>query len=157
MIILLAILFVVIIIGAVMAIEAKNLRLSLLSLGALGLGISLVFLILRAPGLAIAQLVVMFLGFLIFRRAIVSMEVIGFDEGREIFGLAVVVIMIITTFIFGLEVMKDLPLFGKPLLAEGQDTVQHYLLNYRGYDSLGLAALLFTAILGALAILRKKR
>lgn len=155
--ILLAILFVGIIISAVMAIEAKNLRLSFLSLGALGMGISLVFLILRAPGLAIAQLVVMFLGFLIFRGGMVSMEVIGFDEGRDIFGLAVVVIMIITTFIFGLEVMKDLPLFGKPLLAEGQDTVQHYLLKYRGYDSLGLAALLFTAILGALAILRKKR
>ena len=157
MIIFLAFLLIFIIVSAVIALEAKNLRLSLLSLGALGLGISLVFLILRAPGLAVAQLVFMFLGFIILMRTIVSLDLTAFDEGREIFGLAIGVIMIITIFIFGLEVMKDLPLFGKPLLAEGRDTIQHYLLNYRGYDSLGLAALLFTAILGSLAILRKKR
>ena len=160
MIILLAILFVFIIVGAVMAIEAKNLRASLISLGALGAGVSLIFLLLRAPGLALAQIFFMVICFIILRRAIISMDLTTFDEGREVFGLAVVVIMIITTFIFGLEAMRELPHFGKPLLAEVQGMVSQpkaIILDYRIYDTLLPVAVLFTAILGSLAILRKKK
>jgi multisubunit Na+/H+ antiporter MnhB subunit len=117
----------------------------------------------------------MLLGFIILMRAMVSIDLAAFNEGRGIFGLAIVVIMIITIFIFGQEAVRELPRLGRPLLAEIPGTVsQHYLqqglketgrgntvmaiiLDYRIYDTLGLAAVCFAAILGALAILRKKK
>jgi multisubunit Na+/H+ antiporter MnhB subunit len=162
------------IIGAVIAIETKNLLAAIISLGAVGVGSSIAFLILQAPDLAITQIVVEVLCLIILIRATLSRDITTVDENREFFGLAVVVIIIVTTFIFGIEIMRELPHFGKPLLAEAQGTVsQHYLrnglketgaanlvasviLDYRGYDTLGEATVLFTAIIGTLAILRKK-
>jgi multisubunit Na+/H+ antiporter MnhB subunit len=162
------------IIGAVIAIETKNLLSAIISVGAVGVGTSIAFLILQAPDLAITQIVVEVLCLIILIRATICRDLTTIDEDRDFFGLAVVVIMIVTVFIFGIEILRELPHFGKPLLAQAQSTVsQHYLksglketgaanivasiiLDYRGYDTLGEATVLFTSILGALAILRKK-
>ena len=45
-------------IGAIVALEAKDLLSSVISLGIIGFGLVLVFLLLRAPDLAITQIVV---------------------------------------------------------------------------------------------------
>jgi len=174
LIIFLAAILVFMIIGAIIAIETKNLLAAIISVGVVGVGSSIGFLILQAPDLAITQIVVEVLCLIILIRATISRDLETTGEGREFLGLAVVVILLITTFIFGIEIMRELPQFGNPLLAEGQNTVSyHYLkyglrdtgaanlvtsiiLDYRAYDTLGEATVLFTAIIGALAILRKK-
>lgn len=174
LIIFLAAILMFMIIGAVIAIETNNLLGAIISLGAVGVGSSIGFLILGAPDLAITQIVVEVLCLIILIRATISRDLETTGESREFFGLAVVVIILITTFIFGIEILRELPQFGSPLLAEGKGTVsQHYLkyglrdtgaanlvtsviLDYRAYDTLGEATVLFAAIIGALAILRKK-
>lgn len=162
------------IIGAVIAVETKNLLSSVISLGAVGVGTSIAFLMLQAPDLAITQIVVEVLALIILIRATISRDIETTGEGREFFGLAVVTIMVIATFIFGVEIMRELPRFGAPLLTKAGDTVSHYylrhglkdtgaanlvssvILDFRAYDTLGEATVLFTAIMGALAILRKR-
>ena len=173
MIIFLAAILVFMIIGAIIAIETKNLLAAIISLGAVGVGTSIGFLILQAPDLAITQIVVEVVCLIILIRATISRDLETTGESREFFGLAVVVILLITTFIFGVEILRELPRFGAPLLAGGETVSAHYLkyglrdtgaanlvtsviLDYRAYDTLGEATVLFTAILGALAILRKK-
>lgn len=174
LIIFLAVIFVFMIIGAVIALETKNLLSAIISVGAVGVGTSIAFLILQAPDLAITQIVVEVLCLIILIRATISRDLTTIDEDREFFGLAVAVIMIITIFIFGIEVMRELPRFGNPLLAQSQGTVSQYylknglketgaanivssvILDFRAYDTLGEATVLFTAIWGALAILRRK-
>ena len=63
--------------------------------------------------------------------------------------------------------LKDLPEFGYPLMKVSQtyineglqqtgaaNIVAAIILDYRGYDTLGEATVLFTAVVGALAVLR---
>ena len=54
----LLILLVFMIIGAIVAVEIKNLLSSVISVGAVGFGLSVSFLFLRAPDLAIVQVAV---------------------------------------------------------------------------------------------------
>ncbi|MCK4325548.1 DUF4040 domain-containing protein, partial [bacterium] len=44
--------------GAIIAVETKDLLSSVIAVGAVGLGLSVAFLVLKAPDLAITQLVV---------------------------------------------------------------------------------------------------
>jgi multisubunit Na+/H+ antiporter MnhB subunit len=65
------------------------------------------------------------------------------------------------------KALQDLPRFGQPLLKVSDFYLKHGLeetgatnliasiiLDYRAYDSLGEAVLLFTAVMGVLAIVR---
>jgi multicomponent Na+:H+ antiporter subunit B len=52
------VLLVFMIIGAIIAIEMKDLLSAVIAVGAVGLGLSLVFLVLKAPDVAITQIVV---------------------------------------------------------------------------------------------------
>ena len=61
------ILLVFMIIGAIIAIEVKDLLSSVVAVGAVGLGLSIVFLVLKAPDVAITQLVVEILCLIILR------------------------------------------------------------------------------------------
>ena len=62
------------IIGAVIAIETKDLLSSVISVGAMGLALSIIFLILGAPDLAIVQVVVEVLALVMLLRLIVVRE-----------------------------------------------------------------------------------
>jgi multisubunit Na+/H+ antiporter MnhB subunit len=71
-------------------------------------------------------------------------------------------------------VFNDLPTFGEPVMTKMMDApsriylanglndtgaaniVTAVLLDYRAYDTLGEATVLFTSIIGAIAIIRKK-
>lgn len=162
------------VIGAIIAIETKNLLSAIIAVGAVGVGTSIAFLVLQAPDLAITQVVVEVLVLIILIRSTISRDLTTIDEDREFFGLAVTVILIIIVFIFGIEVLRELPHFGNPLLAQAKATPSQYylhhglkdtgsanlicsiILDYRGYDTLGEATVIFTAILGALAIMRRR-
>ena len=58
--------------GAIIAVEIEDLLSSVIAVGAVGLGLSLAFLILKAPDLAITQLVVEILCLIILIRATIS-------------------------------------------------------------------------------------
>ena len=60
--------------GAIIAVQIKDLLSSVIAVGAVGLGLSVVFLILKAPDLAITQLVVELLCVIILIRAVVRRE-----------------------------------------------------------------------------------
>ncbi len=163
-----------IIIAAIIAIETKNLLSSIICIGALGFGASLMFLFLRAPDIAITQIVVEVLGLIILIRATISRDLTFITGDKEFFGKVVSVVIIFVIFLVGIKVFKTLPDFGTAIFTktEGaasqtyieqglQDTgasnvVASVILDYRAYDTLGEATVLFTSIIGETVILRKK-
>ena len=80
---LLGILLFLMIIGAVIAVETRNLLSSIVCLGAIGFLLSIVFLFLGAPDLAITQLVVEILCLVILIRATIHRRVETVAGNRE--------------------------------------------------------------------------
>jgi len=168
------ILLIFIVIAAIIAVETKDLLSSVICVGAIGFGSSLMFLFLRAPDIAITQVVVEVLSLIILIRVIISRDLTFITGGREFFGVVVSVVIIFMIFLAGLKVLNTLPDFGTPIFTKVpespsqiyiekglQDTgaaniVAAVILDYRGYDTLGEATVLFTSILGATVILRAK-
>ncbi len=168
------ILLVFVIIAAVIAVETKNLLSSVICVGAIGFGGSLMFLFLRAPDIAMTQIVVEVLGLIILIRATISRDLTFITGDREFFGTVVSVVIIFIIFLAGIKVFETLPDFGSPIFAQADNAAsQAYIsngldqtgaanivttvyLDYRAYDTLGEATVLFTSIIGATVILRRK-
>jgi multicomponent Na+:H+ antiporter subunit B len=162
------------IIAAIIAVETKDLLSSIICVGAIGIGTSIMFLFLRAPDIAITQIAVEVLGFIILIRATISRDLTFITGDREFFGTVVSVVIIFVIFLAGIKVFETLPDFGTPLIAKvanaasntyikeglaktgAANIVAAIILDYRGYDTLGEATVLFTSIIGATIILRKK-
>ncbi|MBN1794460.1 MAG: DUF4040 domain-containing protein [Candidatus Omnitrophica bacterium] len=160
------------IIGALVAVETRDLLSAIIALGAVGFGLSIIFLLLKAPDIAITQIVVEILCLVVLIRATISRDLTTISGDREFFGMIATVVLLFVAFLFGLEVLRELPQFGAPLftkapgavtnvyLTEGlaktgaANIVTAILLDFRAYDTLGEATVLFTSILGAMAILR---
>ena len=168
------ILLLFILIAAIIAVETKNLLSAIICIGAIGFGASLMFLFLYAPDIAITQIVVEVLGLIILIRATISRDLTFISGDKEFFGTVVSVVIIFMIFLFGIRVFDTLTEFGEPVFAqtsgapsqtyisEGlEDTgaaniVSSVILDFRAYDTLGEATVLFTSIIGATVILRKK-
>lgn len=162
------ILIVFMIIAAIAAIEIKDLLSSIVALGAVGLGVSLAFLILQAPDLAIVQLAVEILCLVILVRATIKKDIPArIGKTRELFSGITVIVFIGIFLFYAHKVIKRMSAFGSPLMT----TSKHYLenalietgaanivsaviLNYRALDTLGEATVLFTAVIGVLAVMR---
>jgi multicomponent Na+:H+ antiporter subunit B len=154
--------------GAVVAMEIEDLLSSVIALGAVGMGLTLEFLLLRAPDLAITQLVVEILSVIILIRATVSSDIpykkIKTGPGYLIFaGLFTALFLF-----FSYKAIIELPAFGRPVMKMGSqyiaeavrrtgatNIVAAIILDFRGYDTLGEATILFTSVIGVLAVLRK--
>jgi multisubunit Na+/H+ antiporter MnhB subunit len=168
------ILLLFIIIAAVIAVETKKLLSAVICIGAIGFGVSIMFLFLRAPDIAITQIVVEVLGLIILIRACLSRELIFISGPREFFGVVVSIVIISVIFLTGIKVLETLPAFGTAIFAEvpeaasqtyisqglqktgAANLVASVILDFRAYDTLGEATVLFTTIIGATVILRKK-
>jgi len=168
------ILLVFIIIAAVIAVETKDLLGAVICVGAVGFGSSLMFLFLRAPDIAITQIVVEVLGLIILIRATITRDRTFISGDREFFAVVVSVVIIFVIFLAGIRVFESLPDFGTAVFAEAPEAasrtyiseglarsgaanlVASVILDFRAYDTLGEATVLFTAIIGATVILRKK-
>jgi len=167
------ILMLFIVIAALVAVETKNLLSSVICIGAAGFGAALIFLFLKAPDIAITQVVVEVLALVILIRATISVDKTFISGDREFFSVIVSVAVLIFILFAGVEVFSDLPDFGSPAgLAEGTassaylsnglektgatNIVAAIILDFRAYDTLGEATVLFASILGAIVILRKK-
>ena len=163
-----------IIIAALIAVETKNLLSAVICIGAVGFGGSLLFLFMRAPDIAITQIVVEVLGLIILIRVTIDRDHTFISGDREFFGVMVSVAVVFVIFLAGIKVFETLPAFGTPIFAQISDTAsQNYLrdglektgaanivsaviLDFRAYDTLGEATVLFTSIIGATVILRKQ-
>lgn len=162
------ILLIFMILGAIVAIEVKDLLSSVVAVGAVGLGLSIVFLVLKAPDVAITQLVVEILCLIILIRATLKRDLPFSTSGRWVFNTFVTVGFIALFLFAAMKCLKDLPEFGYPAmrvastyLREGlsktgaTNLVGSVILDYRAYDTLGEATILFTAVIGVLAIVRR--
>ena len=168
------VLFLFMIIATIIAIETKNLLSSVICIGAIGLGASLMFLFLRAPDIAITQMVVEVLGLIILIRSTISRDLTFITGDKEFFGTVVSVVIIFVIFLAGVRVFETLPDFGTAIFAEvpgaasqtyiseglgktgAANIVASVILDFRAYDTLGETTVLFTTIIGATVILRKK-
>jgi multicomponent Na+:H+ antiporter subunit B len=186
------ILLIFMIIAAIIAVETQDLLSSVICIGAIGFGASLMFLFLRAPDIAITQIVVEVLGLIILIRATISRDLTFISGDREFFGTVVSVVIIAVIFLAGLKILQTksleeiqktrqmrpqavaLPDFGTPVYSftpeaaskeyvekglketGAANLVASVILDFRAYDTLGEATVLFTSIIGATVILRLK-
>ena len=173
---LLTFLMIFMIIASLKALMTKNLLSAAISLGAVGIGVSLVFLILRAPDATIPHIVVEVLVLLLLIRGTIWRGVRVVSGQRDIFGASVAAVMVLLLLVIMVPIFNEIP-FGQETawktpsgqiesasgyyLHHGLDRgspniVTAVLLDYRGYDTLGEAAVLFTAIIGTLVLLRQQ-
>jgi multisubunit Na+/H+ antiporter MnhB subunit len=164
--------------AAIIAVHTDNLLSSVICVGAIGFGGALMFLFLRAPDIAITQVVVEVLGLIILIRVCIARDITFVMGEREFFGIVVSVAILLAISLVGVKALDDLPDFGTPaFVAAGQieemiasqeyieqslsktgaaNAVAAIILDWRAYDTLGEATVLFTSIVGAVVILRKK-
>lgn len=162
------ILLIFMIVAAVIAVEVRDLLSSVVAVGAVGLALSVAFLVLKAPDLAITQLVVEILCLVILIRATITREKVE-ARGRQAVFMALAGLVFAGLFLFlVLAPLRELPPFGSPTmrvagtyLAEGlkqtgaANIVSAVILDYRAYDTLGEATILLTAVIGVLAVMRR--
>jgi multisubunit Na+/H+ antiporter MnhB subunit len=160
-------LLILMVIGAAVALRAKDLISAVVSLGIVGFGLVLVFLMLQAPDLAITQIVVETLTLVILIAAILKTTREDISMWRLfVSGAGLVCLILFLVFLWGAA--KFLPQFGEPILRMGRhyiaqgleatgaaNLVSAVILDFRGYDTLGEAAVLFTAVVGVICVLRK--
>ncbi len=162
------ILLVLMIIGAIIAVEVKDLLSSVIAVGAVGLALSIVFLILKAPDVAITQLVVEILALIILIRATLKKDLPFATTGRWFLNSIITVGFVVVFLAVAMKCFPDLPRFGYPImkvsktyLAQGLpktgavNLVSSVMLDFRAYDTLGEATILFTAVIGVLAVVRR--
>ncbi len=153
--------------GAVVAMEIEDLLSSVIALGAIGMGLTLEFLLLKAPDLAITQLVVEILSLIILIRATVG-PAVSRDRLPLKWGYWICAMLFVAIFLwFGARALMQLPPFGFPLMKMGSQYVTEavrktsatnivaaIILDFRGYDTLGEATILFTSVIGTLVVMR---
>ena len=166
-----------ILVGAIIAVETKDLLSAVICVGAAGFGGSVMFLFLRAPDVAITQIVVEVLALVILIRSTIARDKTFISGDREFFGMVVSVVVVFVIFLGGISVFRTLPDFGNAAFTEAKGSdiiaskeyiteslektgaaniVSAIILDFRAYDTLGEATVLFTSIIGAVVILRKK-
>ena len=156
------------ILAAAVAVEIEDMLSSVIAVGAVGLGLSLAFLLLKAPDLAITQLAVEILCVIILIRATIKKDLPLVKSGRWLFNTISTLSFIAVFLFFAYFALKELPRFGEPIMRVAKDYIEQGLqktgatnmvaaiiLDFRGYDTLGEATVLFTAVMGVLAVMRR--
>ena len=156
------------ILASAVAVEIRDLISSVIALSLVGLGLSLAFLLLKAPSLAITQLVVEILLVVVIVRGTINKDLPPVRDGRWFFNTLITVMFIAVFLFLSYFVLRDLPVFGHPIMKVSGEYIARGLketgatnivtaiaLNYRILDALAEAAVLFAAILGVSAIARR--
>jgi multisubunit Na+/H+ antiporter MnhB subunit len=160
------------IIGALYAIHAKDLLSSVIACGIVGYSLVICFLLLKAPDLAIVQIVV-------DTTTLIIMVAVVLDSSREeafsrldtrglVSAATGILLIAILLYFFTLSSQMLDPL-GKSSLRMAEhyidgaaqktgsaNLVTGVVFDFRGYDTMGEAVVLVTAVIGVLTILRLK-
>ena len=155
------------IVAAIVAVEARDLLSTVISVSAAGAGLSIVFLLLGAPDLAITQVVVEVLCLVILIRAVVKRKDVTFEKRVNPFAVACGLVfgaLLVATCYYA---FAELVPFGEPRMLTAEpyllesfgrtgaaNAVMGVLLDFRAYDTLGEATVIFTSIIGAYVLLR---
>lgn len=157
------------IVGAVIAVETKNMLSAVIAAGVVGFGVSVLFLFLRAPDIAITQVIVEVLSLIILIRVTTKADNEAVERKIDSFANIVGLIFVGLFVGFCIWAFVDMTPFGTPLMRVSQhyvssaidetgaaNVVAAVILDYRAYDTLGEAVVIFTSILGAFVILRTR-
>ncbi len=164
-------LLVLMIFGAIVALESKDLLSGIISLGIIGFALTVIFLVLQAPDLAIVQIIIETLTLIILIAAVLKTTredtTESFDSKKALLwisGLVFMAVFLLAAF----RAFQHMPAFGSTSLRMAQayvdqgfsltgasNLVAAVILDFRGYDTLGEATVLFTAVAGVVAVLRK--
>ncbi|MBD3426707.1 MAG: DUF4040 domain-containing protein [Candidatus Omnitrophica bacterium] len=156
-------------IASAIAVSLRGLLSSVISVGAVGLGLCVMFLLLKAPDLAITQLVVEILMLVILIRATIGRGVSRIFHRSSVWIFAVFFVFAAGFLAAAWVSLKDMPAFGEPLMRVSDYFIRNALertgaanivtsvvLDFRAYDTLGEATILFTSVIGVLALMRSK-
>ncbi len=167
----LIILTVLMILGAIVALESKDVLSGIISLGIIGFALTINFLILHAPDLAIVQIIIETLTLIILIAAILKTTredtIEQFSSKKLLLWFLGLIFMAV--FIYSsIRIFSHLPQFGEQSLRMAKiyidqglsstgagNLVAAVILDFRGYDTLGEATVLFTSVVGVMAVLRK--
>ena len=181
---LILVLIVYVLISALIAVEARDLLSSVVALGATGIAISVVDLFAGAPDLTIPQVVVEVIALVLLVRLVVDRKDFSTTRPRDLMrtGAAMLacglVLAVVCVALGGFSSQGVMPPFGEPLvshtaadaiqpgvssqyLARAADqtgaanSVTAILLDYRAYDTLGEATVIFVSVLGVYVMLRR--
>jgi multisubunit Na+/H+ antiporter MnhB subunit len=168
------------ILGAVFALHARDLLSALISCGLVGYGLVICFLLLRAPDVAIVQIVIETITLIIMVSVVLASTrhevetVPGKEGGRSMafriwINTAVILAIVLVLFfafraaIVNLDALGEHSLRMSSAYLEGgadktgaANLVTGVLFDFRGYDTFGEATILFTAVIGVLTVLRLK-
>ena len=154
--------------GALFALEAKDLLSAVVSYGIVGFGLVICFLLLQAPDLAIVQIIIETISLIIMIAVILSSsreEIAG--RKRSFVSSAAAIIFALFFIYFFNQATGALSRFGEHTMRMASAYVQDaaaqtgsanlvtgIVFDFRGYDTLGEATILFTAVMGVLTVLR---
>lgn len=167
-----SIITILMIIGAMYAIHARDLLSAVIACGIVGYGLVICFLLLKAPDLAIVQIVVETITLIIMVAVVLDCsreEAFPRLDKQGLVNAATALLLILIMFYFFKVAISGLDIFGEGSLRmagpyiEGAtektgsaNLVTGVVFDFRGYDTLGEATVLVTAVLGVLTILRIK-
>ncbi len=160
------------IIGAIFALHANDLLSAVIAQGIVGYGLVICFLLMKAPDLGIVQIVVETITLIIMVAVVLDSsrkEIKAKLDTKGIINIIAGVIFIGFLVYFFNMATSSLDIFGEHSLRMSEvyveqgaektgaaNLVNGVLWDFRGYDTLGEATILFTAALGVLTVLRQK-
>ena len=160
------------ILGALYAIHAKDLLSSVIACGIVGYSLVICFLLLKAPDLAIVQIVVDTITLIIMVAVVLDSsreEPYSKPDAQGYISSVIALLLIVVLLYFFIVSIRSLDVLGKSSLRmashyiEGAaqktgsaNLVTGVVFDFRGYDTMGEAVVLVTAVLGVLTILRLK-
>ena len=169
-----AVLILLMIVAAVVAVETSRLLFSVISVGAVGFLLAIAFLFMGAPDVAIVQIGVEIITLIVLVRATIGREPKRPLGRRELFGSIAAMACVAGLALIGIHAFAEFPEFGQPVMMRFADApawtylrqglpetgapnaVTAVLLDFRAYDTLGEVTVLFCAVLGTIAVLRRK-
>jgi len=168
----LSVILVLMIFGALFAIHARDLLSAVISCSIVGYGLVICFLLLKAPDLAIVQIVVETITLVIMVAVVLDstrQEPFTKPDQQEYVSIVTALLIMVVIFFLLKAATGSLDPFGEGSLRmakyyiEGAaektgsaNLVTGVVFDFRGYDTLGEATVLVTAVLGVLTILRIK-
>jgi multisubunit Na+/H+ antiporter MnhB subunit len=160
------------ILGALYAIHARDLLSAVIAGGIVGYSLVICFLLLRAPDLAIVQIVVETITLIIMVAVVLDssrVEAYGKFDSRAWVTAGTAVFILLIMFWFLRIASSDLAPLGDHTVRMADaymngavertgsvNLVTGVVFDFRGYDTLGEATVLVTAVMGVLTILRIK-